>query len=256
VSTTTSRRYRRRGSTAFSRAAGTASIARALNERRIPPPSAHDPVRNKHRSGTSWTLRTVAEILANPRYTGWQVWNRQRTDHNEMVPGDKRTSLGPTRCWNPRSDWVFSTQRAHPALISDGDFLAVQSITAVATPKNQTVRRYQFTGLLVCGICGRRPESHWIHGRAGYRCRHGHTSTQSHGERLRSVYWAERRILGELLYSLSYQGELPLLAGVDDLLSYLRGRDLVIVCGPSAVRLEAESARGTNNPPPHHPSMG
>jgi hypothetical protein len=32
-----------------------------------------------------WTLRTVAAILANPRYTGRQVWNRQRTQQ-EMTP--------------------------------------------------------------------------------------------------------------------------------------------------------------------------
>ncbi|MEU8819842.1 recombinase family protein [Actinoplanes sp. NPDC048796] len=54
----------------------TAGIARELNERRIPSPAAHDPIRNPHRVGTVWTLRTVAAILGNPRYTGRQVWNR------------------------------------------------------------------------------------------------------------------------------------------------------------------------------------
>ena len=83
--------------------ARTASIARLLNEHRIPSPAGHDPGRNKHRTGTEWTLRTVAAILANPRYTGRQVWNRQRTDHHEAVPGDKRTRLGTTRAWNPRT---------------------------------------------------------------------------------------------------------------------------------------------------------
>jgi transposase InsO family protein len=72
--------------------ASTASIARTLNDRGIPSPAAHDPGRNRHRSGTAWTVRTVAAILANPRYTGRQVWNRQRTDHRETVPGDKHTS--------------------------------------------------------------------------------------------------------------------------------------------------------------------
>ncbi|MDG4796986.1 hypothetical protein [Micromonospora sp. WMMD1082] len=34
-----------------------------------------DPLRefNHHRTGERWTLRTVAAILANPRYTGRQV---------------------------------------------------------------------------------------------------------------------------------------------------------------------------------------
>jgi len=46
-----------------------ASIARALNERAVPCPSGMDPERNRHRSRAGWTLRTVATILANPRYT-------------------------------------------------------------------------------------------------------------------------------------------------------------------------------------------
>jgi site-specific DNA recombinase len=51
-------------------------IARALNDSGILCPSAADPARNPHRTGASWTLRTVASILSNPRYTGRQVWNR------------------------------------------------------------------------------------------------------------------------------------------------------------------------------------
>ncbi|MEH1017766.1 recombinase family protein [Micromonospora sp. CPCC 206060] len=57
-----------------------ASIARALNDTGVPCPSGADPARNRHRSGQRWMLTTVTAILANPRYTGRQVWNRQRTD--------------------------------------------------------------------------------------------------------------------------------------------------------------------------------
>ena len=57
-----------------------ARITRALNDAGIPCPSAADPGRKPHRTGAGWTLRTVAAIMANPRYTGRQVWNRQRTD--------------------------------------------------------------------------------------------------------------------------------------------------------------------------------
>src|SRR5689334_9740014 len=49
-----------------------ARITRALNEAGIPCPSAAEPKRNPHRTGAGWTLRTVAAILANPRYTGRQ----------------------------------------------------------------------------------------------------------------------------------------------------------------------------------------
>ena len=78
----------------------------------------------------------------------------------------------------------------------------------------------------------------WVYGRAGYRCRHGHTSTRRRDERVSSVYWVERRILNQLLYSLSYQGELPLFAGVDDLLNHLQTRDLVIICDVATLSLD------------------
>jgi hypothetical protein len=55
------------------------------------PLQRHDPDRNPHRHANTWALRTIAEMLANPRYTGRQVWNRHRTDHRETVAGDKRT---------------------------------------------------------------------------------------------------------------------------------------------------------------------
>ena len=75
-----------------------ASIARALNEKGVRCPSGVDPERNRHRTGKEWTLRTVAAILANPRYTGRQVWNRQRTDRDptEGWRGERQVLR-----WNP-----------------------------------------------------------------------------------------------------------------------------------------------------------
>jgi site-specific DNA recombinase len=69
-----------------------ARITRALNDAGVPCPSAADPGRNSHRTGAAWTLRTVPAILANPRYTGRQVWNRQRTDFDLADPAN--TGLG------------------------------------------------------------------------------------------------------------------------------------------------------------------
>jgi site-specific DNA recombinase len=120
-----------------------ARIARALNEASVLCPSAADPGRNPHRTGTAWTLATVATILGNPRYTGRQVWNRQRTDRDLADPAN--TSLGhrQVQWWNLPDGWVISARPAH---------------------------------LLACGACGRRMESAWSNGKAAYRCRHGHTS--------------------------------------------------------------------------------
>ncbi|MEV6107809.1 hypothetical protein AB0M28_24365 [Streptomyces sp. NPDC051940] len=44
-----------------------ARLTRALNDAHVPCPSAADPDRNPHRSGTAWTLTAVSAILANPR---------------------------------------------------------------------------------------------------------------------------------------------------------------------------------------------
>jgi site-specific DNA recombinase len=182
-----------------------ARIARALNEACIPCPSAADPGRNPHRTGTAWTLGTVATILANPRYTGRQVWNRQRTDRELADPAN--TSLGhkTVQRWNLPDGWVISALHAHPALVSEADFIAAQNVNAardrapeagLAAP---TQRRYQLAGLLACGVYGRRMESAWSNGKPAYRCRHGHTSaTAPDPGRAKNAYVREDRILAQL----------------------------------------------------------
>jgi hypothetical protein len=77
-----------------------ARITRALNDAGIPCLSAAGPKWNPHRAGTAWTLRTVAAILANPRYTGRQVWNRQRTDFDLVDPGDTGLGHRQVQRWN------------------------------------------------------------------------------------------------------------------------------------------------------------
>jgi hypothetical protein len=179
----------------------------------------------------------VAAILANPRYTGRQVWNRQYTDHREAVPGDKRSSRGPVRIWNPRSDWVISHDRTHPALISDTDFTTVQQITALAVPQDGRVHRYQLTGLLICGICGRRLQGHWVNQRPGYRCRHGHTTAHlADPDGPHWVYWSQTRIVEKVLDTAN--SELAKCADTGQLATHLRARDALIVCGPDTVAVD------------------
>jgi site-specific DNA recombinase len=123
--------------------------------------------------GAAWTLRTVAAILANPRYTGMQVWNRQRTDFDLA-----NTTLGHRQVqrWHLPEGWVISKHPAHAALVSEADFIAAQHTAAPRGPAAPAVRRYLLAGLLACGRCGRRLESAWSNGKPAYRCRHGHTS--------------------------------------------------------------------------------
>ena len=116
-----------------------ARITRALNDAGVPCPSAADPGRNPHRTGAAWTLRTVAAILANPRYTGRQVWNRQRTDFDLADPADTTLGHRQVQRWNLPEGWVISKQPAHAALVSEADFIAAQNTAAPRGPAGPAV---------------------------------------------------------------------------------------------------------------------
>jgi site-specific DNA recombinase len=138
-------------------------------QRGHPLPVGRRPSRNPHRSGAAWTLFTVPAILANPRYTGHQVWNRQPTSHELIDPANTGLGHRQVQRWALPDGWVISTRPAHPALVSEEDFIAVQNIRAERDTGASTKRRYLLAGLLRCGICGRRLESCWASNRAAYR---------------------------------------------------------------------------------------
>jgi site-specific DNA recombinase len=170
-----------------------------LNDVGIPCPSAADPERNPHCTGAVWTLRTVAAILANPRYTGRQVWNRQRTDFDLVDPANTGLGHRQVQRWNLPEGWVISRHPAHPALVSEADFIAAQDATAPRGPAGPATRRYLLAGLLACGTCGRRLESAWSDGKAAYRCRHGYTSAaRPEPGRPKNTYVREDQILPHL----------------------------------------------------------
>lgn len=152
------------------------------------------------------------------------------------MPGDKRSSLGPVRVWSDRSDWVFSREYTHPALVTDEDFALAQRITAIDLPDDGRGRRYALTGLLVCAACGRRLDGHWVHGNPGYRCRHGSTSAHPAGGGLKWVYWSQARLFRTLRDA---HREIALLGDAEDLAAYLKAGDLVIVCGAGTLMIDA-----------------
>lgn len=223
-----------------------AGIARELNERGVPCPSHVDPERNSHRSGEVWTLRTVAAILANPRYTGRQVWNRQGRDHEAQRGRQRR---GPVHRWNPVRDWVISKQIVHPPLVTEQDFVAAQAIRAARPTGDGTTRVYRLAGLVRCRPCGRRMDAHWVNNRAGYRCRHGYTSAQrAVPERAKNLYVREDHILASLPAHLAVL-ELDDELGSEergsgdsgqrrDLAELMRRFDLTIVCDTAGWTVE------------------
>ena len=167
-----------------------------LNDAGIDCPSAADPARNQHRTGQAWKLTTVRAILANPVYTGRQVWGRTRTDHDLIDPANTALGHRDTARWNTPDQWIISAAPAHPALISEADFVAVQGMRAT---REDAKHPYQLAGLLRCALCGRTFEGHWVNHVPGYRCRHGHTSaTTPDPDRPKNTYLREDRILAAL----------------------------------------------------------
>jgi site-specific DNA recombinase len=134
-----------------------ARIARALNEAGVPCPSAAHPGRNSHRAGRGWALGTVTTILSNPRYTGRQVWNRQRTDKDLADPADVSLGHKSVQRWNLPDGWVISRRPAHEALGSEADYIAAQGISAARGPSPEgnlaalEQRRYLLAGCWPAG---------------------------------------------------------------------------------------------------------
>jgi hypothetical protein len=205
-----------------------ASLARELNERGVPCPSNVDRARNAHRSGAGWIVRTVQSILENPRYTGRAVWNRQCSKgHGEGGRAGGRGSGAVS--WNRAGEWEVSEQLAHASLVDDARFVAVQRIRAARDTKDGQPRRYVLAGLVACGVCGRRMDAHWVHGRPGYRCRHGRTSgTRRSEDRVRNVYVREDHLLDGLPGLLAAKA--PTTGDPPSMARHLRDHGLEVVC--------------------------
>jgi DNA invertase Pin-like site-specific DNA recombinase len=223
---------------------GIFAIAEGLTRDGIPSPSAHDPARNTHRTGIAWSKGAVRAILTNPRYTGYQVWNRQRTD--EVLLDVENVALGHTAKmrWNPSDKWVFSEQIAHPAIISTEDFELAQATLAGRGSKTQhkqhrRCRSYVLRGVVLCGLCGRRMSGKWNNGQAYYLCRFpAEYALANKIDHPKSVYLREADVLGHLDHWLA---ELFGPAGIDTTLSQL-AEQAALLQDPAALA-RAEGAR-------------
>jgi site-specific DNA recombinase len=134
---------------------GYRAIADRLNRDpdRYPPPLPTDPAR----AVGAWSGSSVRDILHNPKYTGYQVWNRRATK-DPIHPGK----------YNPTSEWVWSPQPTHPAIISLDTFKAALDIApqrarsrsdatpGAANPHPQTQNVYRLRSYIVCALCHKR----------------------------------------------------------------------------------------------------
>lgn len=113
----------------------------------------------------------------NPRYTGRQVWNRQRKD--EVLLDIHDVALGHTTKmrWNEAGQWIYSEQTVHPVVIEEPDFRRAQDVLAARGhgpcqhKPHDASRVYAFAGSVFCGVCQRRMQGQWINAAPYYRCR-------------------------------------------------------------------------------------
>ena len=79
----------------------------------------------------------------NPRYTGRQVWNRQRRDEILVDVEDVAQGHLSRMRWNDPSDWVWSAEQMHEAIIDSATFTAAQAQIAAGAyrPTRARARR-------------------------------------------------------------------------------------------------------------------
>jgi recombinase-like zinc beta ribbon protein len=112
--------------------------------------------------------------------------------------------------------------------------------------KDGETRHYVLAGLVVCGVCDRRMDAHWVHGRPGYRCRHGYSSAVPRpSDAPRNVYVREDRLLEfvpGLLADIEGARSGPARGG-PDLVDLLCHRRLQIACTYEGQELRREAPR-------------
>jgi site-specific DNA recombinase len=146
---------------------GYAEITDRLNTDldRYPSPVSPDPARQRD----YWSRYSAREILLNPKYTGYMVWNRRATKKGGKV--------------NPPEAWVWSAEPTHEPIVSREMFEAAMGTARtrqgsrngadanVAHP--DTKRSYVLRSLVVCHLCGGRMFGKTRHGNPYYSCQPG-----------------------------------------------------------------------------------
>ena len=139
------------------------TIAERLNADlgKYPPPEPP----GKERARGAWGKSSVFELMKNPKYTGYQVFNRRAS----------RSKRGKV---NDPVKWVWSTEPAHEPLIPKWMYDELRARSAARRGSRQdndknvhpeTQRTYLLRGMVFCG-CGRRMFGNHRHERVYYMC--------------------------------------------------------------------------------------
>jgi site-specific DNA recombinase len=111
---------------------------------------AADPATYPPPPSGAWSLAIVDEILSNPKYTGHQVMGRRRRK-------------GSRKIWTPPSEWIWTPEPTHEALVDKTTWDAAQAmgrrhgnVRDPEMPTTRTGRRYKYRSRIHCSICHRR----------------------------------------------------------------------------------------------------
>jgi site-specific DNA recombinase len=186
----------------YLRGRGHYAIAEALTRDGILSPSQADPTRNRHRNGEGWSKGAIKAILDNPRYTGRQVWNKQRKDEVLLDVENVAEGYETKLRWNAEGSWVWSDKVVHEPLVSVDDFEATKKIRAAhgygRTERERVRTRYTyvFKSRLWCGLCGRKMQGQQSNGKSHYRCRYAKEyALANHVQHPDNVYVKEEDLL-------------------------------------------------------------
>lgn len=151
------------------------TIARDLNERRIPSPGSY--WNNRKRRAVGWVHTTLlgshtqaSGILRNPIYSGRCTWNKRKS---KKVPGTGRR----IQKRRPNDEWI-EYQDESLRIVSDALWNRVQArlneARQRAHPNNRGGRpaRYLLSGLLSCASCG----GHYVLRNSRAYCCSSHTN--------------------------------------------------------------------------------
>ncbi|GAA0652580.1 hypothetical protein GCM10009535_33680 [Streptomyces thermocarboxydovorans] len=116
------------------------AIALRLNHDGIPCPSAHDAARNPHRTKKAWQAGAVRAILHNPRYTGHEVWNKQRKEERLLDIDDVTLGHRTTMTHNPSDEWIWSNETRTRAAHHQGTHSRPPSGPAGSAPASTSGR--------------------------------------------------------------------------------------------------------------------
>ncbi|WP_158853155.1 recombinase family protein [Saccharothrix deserti] len=155
---------------------------------RYPPPQPN----RRERARNHWTVSAVREILCNPKYTGYMVWNRRATKKGGKV--------------NTPDKWIWSPEPTHEPLVTLDQWKAVQEIAkarqgsrmAGPNPHPATRRTYVLRHYVHHTQCDKRMFGKTRRDNAYYTCqpqldRVG--NPQDYADHPRSVYVREDRLL-------------------------------------------------------------